>query len=396
VGSFAGLLSLISRIQNQIILDEYSGPVKPAAIGPRFLTNLCKLLKERVPFFRNKNIVFLLDDFSLPKVPSAIQRTLLPIIWNSGGGYSFRVSAHSESVLSEDGQGVRYLPNREYTEVNLGSSYINNVDIENRLNEIRTCVDDILLRRFALNPLFRERNSSEISLERLLGRSQKDEKPVAIRIREFTKEGKRRALRYVGWPTVIKLCSGDISYIIDILGRLMRTGASARPVPRDVQNREIRRYARDELYRLQDYSVTSCNLYEVATNFGKFSLFKLLRNDVGEERRPAEYLRIEIEIDGLSPEVKEALAELLRNGVFIDGGFSSSARGTPARRLIFKKLFTPVFPTTYNSRDTWPMSAAHFAEFIRNPALYVKRTMGEAGIPPEEQQLRLDQLFHPE
>ncbi|RIL08439.1 MAG: hypothetical protein DCC75_08895, partial [Proteobacteria bacterium] len=116
---------------------------------------------------------------------------------------------------------------------------------------------------------------------------------------------------------------------------------------------------------------------------------------VGKDKRPAEYLRIEVEIDGLSSKAKEAMADLLRYGVFIDGGFSNSGKGTPARRLIFKKLFTPVFPTTYTSRDTWPMTAAHFTEFVTDPKKYVKGVMSAHGLPPEEQQLEIETLMLP-
>lgn len=382
---FAGLIDVISRLQHQIISDEYSATVSPSAVGPSYLSQLCALLKTEIPFFAEKNIVFLLDDFSLPRVPDAIQRALLPIIWNPGGGYCFRVTAHSESLVSEDLRRNTYLPNREYAEVNLGASYINNVDIEKNLANIQQCVDDILKKRFALNRSFQSR-----TVEKLLGNRSSDELGIAQRIRELTAHKKARVFRYAGWSTIIKLCSGDISYVIDVLRRILEVAPGKYPVGVMVQHKEIRRYARSELYRLQDYSVETCNLYEVATHFGKLSLFKLLHDDVGKEKRPAEYLRIEVETDALSGAAKHALADLLRNGVFIDAGFSSSSKGTPARRLIFKKMFTPVFPTTYNSRDTFPMSAGHFIEFVEDPAKFVKRIMGEEGIPPEEQQVELD------
>jgi len=388
VGSFSGLLSYISVTHNQIIRNEYSAPVKPSIIGPAFLSTICVLLKEHVPFFSRKNIVFVLDDFSVPKVPAEIQKILLPIIWNPGGGYSFRVTSHSESMVSQDHKGIIYSRNREYAEINLGASYINNMDQEKKLDQIKDCIDDIFRRRFALNPDYVGK-----SLDEILGI--KKELPIAIRIRELTTKKKLHTLRYSGWNTIIRLCSGDISYIVDVLRQILRENPSKFPVSTEAQNREIRRYARSELYKLQDYLVSYCNLYEVASHFGKFSLFKLLNDEVGEEKRPAEYLRVEVQIDGLSPDNKNALAELLRNGIFIDGGFSSAGKGVPARRLIFKKLFTPAFPTTYNSRDTWPMSAKHFAKFVKDPKVYLKDIMSQHGIPPEKQSEELENLILP-
>jgi serine/threonine protein kinase len=388
VGSFSGLLSSISVTQNQILRGVYERSISPSIIGPTFLTSVCQQLRNQIPFFTNKNIVFLLDDFSLPKVPMEIQRTLLSIIWNPGGGYSFRVTSHSESMVAQDLKGIMYIPNREYTEINLGASYVSKMDEENKLEQIRNCVDDIFKKRFALNPTYRGK-----SLEELLGREKGV--PIGRRIQELKRDGKLQTLRYSGWDTIIKLCSGDISYIIDVLRRILAENPSRFPVRVEIQNRAIRRYARSELYRLQEYIVTTCNLYEVAANFGKFSRFKLEHEEVGAEKRPAEYLRIEVEIDGLSATAKEAIADLLRNGVFIDGGFSSSGKGLPARRLIFKKLFTPVFPTTYSNRDTWPMSATHFSEFIGDPKKYLKRIMGEDGVPHNKQAEELDNLLWP-
>lgn len=388
VGSFSGLLSLISVTQNQVLRGVFENSISPSIIGPTFLTSVCQQLRNQIPFFSNKNIVFLLDDFSLPKVPLEIQRTLLPIIWNPGGGYSFRVTSHSESMAAQDLKEIMYVPNREYTEINLGASYVSKIDEEDKLDQIRSCVDDIFKRRFALNPTY-----SGKSLEELLGRGKGV--PIGRRILDLKRQGKLQTLRYSGWDTIINLCSGDISYIIDVLRRILSENPSKFPVGINVQNSAIRRYARSELYRLQEYNVRTCNPYEVAANFGKFSRFKLEHEEVGAEKRPAEYLRIEVEIDGLSVIAKDAIADLLRNGVFIDGGFSSSSKGLPARRLIFKKLFTPVFPTTYSNRDTWPMSAKHFAEFIDNPKRYLKKIMGEDGVPHDRQAEELDNLLWP-
>jgi hypothetical protein len=165
------------------------------------------------------------------------------------------------------------------------------------------------------------------------------------------------------------------------------------------QNKVIRQYARQELYKLQDYPGINCNLYEIALNFGKMSLFKLQHEEVrqkGKQSRPAEYLRIEVQISQFADEIRAGIAELVRNGVFIDGGFSSSSQGTPARRLIFRKMFTPAFPTTFHSRDTFPMSAAHFLEFIRDPVVPLRQLLGKSGIRPDQQQMTMEKLFEPD
>jgi hypothetical protein len=388
VTTWQNLTSELVKKQREII-EGLSTELPPqSAVGPAFLSELCRVLKSTVKPFADKNIVFLLDDFSLPRVPREIQEILLSSVWNSGGGYSFRVSAHSESVVLRDRKGINYLPNREFTEINLGSSYVGNLDQGNQLSLIKSSVDDILKRRFALSEKYRS-----FSLERALGVAKPSD--VAGEIRKRALEKKLQGLKYAGWETIIRLCSGDISYIIDVLRTILTDHTTNRPVSITVQNRAIRNYARQQLYRLKDYSEPTCDLYEVALNFGKFSKFKLVGKLVGSEPRPAEYLRIEVETDRLSSGARDALSDLLRNGVFVDGGFSASSQGTPARRLILKKLFTPVFPTTYNNRDTWPMTSAHFERFVADPENFLKGILSEDGVTPEEQSRQLDMLIDP-
>jgi hypothetical protein len=389
LATFSALTSVIQMRQNAILQDRFVGNVPRSMIGPDVLSTVCDLLKSNIPCFSRKHIVFLLDDFSLPKVPELIQRALLPIIWNPGGGYSFKVSAHSESMVSVDLRDIVYSVNREFTEVNLGAQYINAVDLEQKMTIVKAGLEDVVARRVSLSGEYQQR-----SLDDVLGVERNA--PIAETIRRLYKSKRLRTLRYAGWPTLLRLCSGDVSYVIDVLRRIVREDWGDQQISVDTQHREIRRYARDDLVRLNDHPVTSCRLYEVALSFGKFSLFKLLHSEVGKgkEERPAEYLRIEVELDRMTPGTQEALVDLLRNGVFVDGGFSSSSRGRPARRLIFKKLFTPAFPTTYHSRDTWPMTAAHFAEFVSKPSEYVKGILGQHNVPPQEQQLELEGLAH--
>lgn len=386
--SFSSALASVKARQLEIRTNP-NIQVPPAMQSARFLTDLCEQFRQVHPSLSTKPIVFLLDDFSLPKVPSTVQKSLLPVIWNSGGGYSFRVTAHSESMETVDARQNTYVVNRDYIEINLGAAYIDTIDAKRR--QIDSCISDIFSRRFALS------GETRASVKTLLGDSPKI--GIAHEIVRRTKEKALRGLRYYGWDVVLSLGSGDISYTIDLLGKMLDGQGSIASVPISShhQNRVIRQYARRELYRLQDYSVSTCNLYDIALNFGKMSKFKLTNEVIkdGKTTRPPEYLRIEVQLNQFPDELKSVVAELLRNGVFVDGGFSNSSQGTPARRLIFRRMFTPAFPTTFNSRDTFPMTPQNFLEFAKNPPGMLRRMLGESGIAPAEQQLTMDALFQP-
>jgi tRNA A-37 threonylcarbamoyl transferase component Bud32 len=396
VVSVSSALAAIKTHQAAVLASQLKIDDGSRLLGATFLTDLCSHVRAMSLAFASKRFVFLLDDFSAPKVPERVQRVLLPIIWNSGGGYTFRVSAHSESTELIDLRKNTYVANRDFRELNLGAVYINSIDIDDVRDTIDACVNEIVQKRFELSA-----EELKIDVKKTLGKS--PTVSIAQEIKERSQRKSLRALRFFGWGTVVSLCSGDISYVIDLLGKMFEQTtkiARKRPIGARTQNRVIRQYARQELYRLQDYSGANCNLYEIALNFGKMSRFKLLNEEVRQTgargSRPAEYLRIEVQISGFADEVRSSIAELVRNGVFIDGGFSSSSQAIPARRLIFRKVFTPAFPTTFNSRDTFSMTAPHFLEFVRDPEVPLRLMMGKLGIPPSEQQITMDALFDPD
>jgi serine/threonine protein kinase len=387
--TFASCLRSAREMQHTLVSDVLGKPPEGTMLTSRFLSELTQQVKSLAPFFANKPVAYLLDDFSAPKIPDAMQRVLLPIIWNPGGGYSFRVSAHSESVATEDVRHNHYEVNRDFREVNLGQYYLNSIDIDRNERTIEADISDIFLRRFRASEKF-----EHVTLTGFLGPEYAGNFGREIRERSGRKAA--RGVRYFGSNTLVKLCSGDISYLIDMVGRMFgeQTGI---PIKQSTQHRVIRQYAWKQLYRLNDYQQAPCNLYECALNFGKLSLLKLLGDEVKEkdEGRPAEYLRIEVAFDDQIEKIRPIIAELLRAGVFVDGGFSNSSQGIPARRLLFRKIFTPAFPTTYNSRDTFAWSARRFLEFVEEPERFLRRSAAEQGVKPDDQLTFINSLARP-
>ncbi len=386
-GGISALATQVKRQQNILVLNQISEPPSGSLLNSNFFTGLVAKLHALSNLFERKNIVFLLDDFSSPKVPVKVQRTLLPLIWNSGGNYSFRVSAHSESVVTEDLRGNHYKLNREFREINLGRSYLEAIALSSSEETVTDFVDDIFARRFAFSKSYKGRD-----LKELLGEDNGG--PIAERLRELSEKQNARHFRYCGRNTVMKLCSGDISYLIDMLGQMLRLSNEGQ-ISVNTQHRVIRQYAWRELYRLRDATTSGgVDLYQIALIFGKFSRFKLLERRPGKQKRdkPKEYLKIEIEMDDISNGTSEAIVELLQSGVFIDGGFSNSGKGSPARKLWFRKIFTPAFPTTYNSANTLPMTAKSFEAFVVEPDKFLRTRVAEGGVGPSDQSSFIDQL----
>ena len=382
----------IRALQAKILRSCTEADIPPSLVDGVFLSRLSASVRQFHSDFANKSIVYLLDDFSMPKVPARVQRALLPIIWNSGSGYTFRVSSHSESVELTDNRQNAYVENRDYRQINLGFEYIESVQIPARRQSVDDSICDIFARRSEISE-FKVANVRDF-----LGRSKI--RDIASEIRTRWKSNSLRGLRYCGWSTIIDLCSGDISYIIDIVGQMLssRPEAETGIVSIKEQNKIIKSYARSQLIKIQDTAVSGDKLYQIALNFGKMSLLKLQYSNVneGSTKRPAEYLRIEVEIGEGDEEARPIIADLLRSGIFIDGGLSSSSRGNPARRLIFRKLLTPTFPTTFRNRDTFAMTSRNFVNFAKDPSGRLRRMIAEERIPIEDQQPLLEGLFNPE
>jgi hypothetical protein len=168
-----------------------------------------------------------------------------------------------------------------------------------------------------------------------------------------------------------------------MLGKMERDSTQQKyPVSTSVQNRIIKHYARNELRSLQDIRPTNSavpSLYDIAYYFGVWSKSKVVKNGLG-------YIRIELSYRNLTIEAMDTVRDLLSHGIFIDGGFSNMSSGETARKLLFRRIYTPAFPTTFNDDGNIPMREKSFRDFIRNPRDFVRARMSEDLITPEEQQ----------
>jgi serine/threonine protein kinase len=358
------------------IINEDSVPIGPWNSTPAYLNELFAILSTTIRSIRGKPFILLVDDLSMPRIPEIIQQALLPALFNTGATYKTRISAHSEGLKLQDRSGEDYKENRDFRQINLGYEYW---ALSDDYSVCQDGFDDILRKRFSL-----AKRSDYAGLEGLLGRGDELQN-IGREIHRLAQAKRLRTLKYHGSKVIVKLCSGDLSYLLDMLGKMERLAKGRRPVGVKIQSTVIRDYARNELLKLQDIRAQCVpSVYDVAFYFGVWSRSKL-------EKRGADHIRLELSVRNLSPDSLTAAKELLWHGVFIDGGFSNMSDGQLARRLLFRRIYTPAFPTTFNNGETFPMRESHFAAFIRNPRDFVKKSMSEDQIPTTEQQ-RLEQL----
>ena len=235
--------------------------------------------------------------------------------------------------------------------------------------------DDLMNRRFKLTC-----RDNFPGIETVLGRFE-NLKDLGAEIKALAKGKKLRSLRYSGSYVFVKLCSGDLSYLVEILGLMsIRWEGNPYPIAGETQNSVVRNYSKRQLMLLQDIKTTNVSsLYDIGMTFGLISKAQLLYHG-------KEHLRIEVDLSDLSEDLKNALRELLSSGLFIDGGYSTTSSGMVARRLLFRRIYTPAFPTTVNNRETVAMRKASFKMFVKDPKLFLQAFLSKHGIKQNGQQ----------
>lgn len=367
------LRTLIAQLSDHLIngtmsadgLDVFLSTARP-------LRELASHLTNHITTFHGKRVLFLLDDFSTGIVPETVQMALLPIAFAACPEYCFWVSAHSLSIPLLDLSGVAYQSNREFIEVNFGWEYAKRSSTQPKA--CQDYLEDVFKRRFENE---RGRRFVGRQLGDLLGSSVYGGN-LAAHIRNLAEKKTLRTLNYHGFETIAQLCTGDISYLIDLVGRILSDlNGQPPPVSPSAQNQHIRQYARWQLLKLLDTFENGEKLYEVAKTFGNLVKSKLLVK-TEEGRDPAEYLSIELKRSRLLSDQCEAwLRELVREGVFITGPGTNSSDGEVTLMLLYRRLFVPAAPASLSDRNTFPWSPSRMERFLRDPHSFLAEEVGK-------------------
>lgn len=212
------------------ILDRGSPASRTDA---QLVFDVCHDLSECSPFFQQRQVAFLLDDYSKQRIPVGLQRRLnQAITFAKQGNPIFKVTSEYGGV---DLAGIQ--EGREVREVNVGLQY---VDLANpgRWRFLK----NVLEKRFAYL-------GKEIDLLTVLPFSGLDPAlPMAKELKKCFQE--RKDFYYHGLDTISDLCSGDFAMGLDLVRRIFDKAGIAWQVPRlinpPVQDSAIRRFASQE------------------------------------------------------------------------------------------------------------------------------------------------------
>ena len=232
--------------------------------GPDVLQKACEVLVRCLSFLRDRPIYFFVDDYSSPKVTKTLQANLNRVFMQRTSICFFKLSTESPvSFAKDDIDGKIYVESREFVMQNLGLVYLH-AEVETKL----TFIEDVFRRRLAKSTI----NFPARELEHLVGNNtDQNNNELARQIRAGEKP------HLWGKQTLCRLCSGDIHYLIGLVGNMVKLAGGqdvltkvegqTKIIP-SVQNRAIREEAGSFLKNLRGIPQCGEQLVAIVEAFG--------------------------------------------------------------------------------------------------------------------------------
>lgn len=340
-------------------IAELSNLSNPLAYQP---TNLCSddvlihlaRAVKSISWSMSKNVWFLLDDYSPTVLPELTIRAYNPVLFRLSSEVKIKISSEGDGPVFDDTLGRKYKEGRELTKLNLGEVYFQ--------NDEETCLEFF---EQILRARFEETGKGSLeNLKNMLGEHDYDSK-----FGKYICEQKRPGdSRFYGFRLLCRLCSGDVSYIIELLHSVAKGRWGQKETKLAIMDQDgiIKRFAQRQLADLRSTADFGPKLYEFAEGLGNL-LKKYLLNSKDKETAD-ERLRIEIEGKGeLSEDAKKMENEILRHSVLIPGGSGKSKKGLPTRKLYFRRLFAPCFPFSPTRKGCIPLTIQQYEKWLLNP-----------------------------
>lgn len=355
--------------------------------GLTLLGDITEKLTEIVPFFRSHRVAFLLDDFSTHRISGAVQRALLPIIWERRASHLFKVSSEKYgSVFALLDSGLTIDAGREMIEIDCGKEFIETSARNSQQNE-----------QFAAELLQNRLTAAawQGTPYELIG----DSPPASTIVGQLVKQG-NPASAYFGMRTIAELCSGDISTLLLIFRKVLAqsTMHSHATVGPKVQDRAIVEVSRQLLNVVMHHRPLGKQMFSLAQAFGIF-VGRSLREGKGiaqgGRKVPVQVPRIEVDDAAaskasLETRETELCHELLRRAVFVELDVGRSRHASLSTlRWHFRKIYLPAFRAGLGKNDAVKINPQKFQWFLKEPEELLEVQLRQRMTPPDP----LEKLF---
>lgn|GEM_PF-1145311 len=350
---YGDLLELVER--RVVDLSNLSDPLgySPSNLaGDDVLYHLARSVKS-LRWAREKEVWFLLDDYTPMLIPTFAINAYNPAIFRLSSDVKIKFSSEGDGPVMQDSLGRRYKESRELTKVNLGEVYFQASE--------ETCLEFF---EKILEARFEETGKGSLEeLKAMLGEHESDGN-----FGKYILEQKRPGdSRFYGFRLLCRLCSGDVSYILELLYSLVagRWGSSQK-IDKMWQDETVKQFAQRQLAALRSTAAYGTALYEFAEGLG--NLLKQYLLTAGKADKPDERLRIEIEgTNELSEKAKEMQDELFKHSVLVPGGTGKSRKGLPTTKVYFRRLYAPCFPFSPTRKGCIDLTVQEYERWLLNP-----------------------------
>lgn len=331
-----------------------------------FLKNLIQKLDELFEFFRSRHIYFLLDDFSDPKVPYELQKSLNRIIGFRNERFCFKISTEKFGFTPIDSDGKILQQDREFSYIDLGARFIN----ANR-SEKKDFIKKIIEKRL-------ERSNIDLSVEEFFGpKPFKGKIADALLQERIGLEGEKHSrFLYASFDMIYRLCSGDVSTMLQLCKQIyLATEAAGQDLKKgsspQLQDQIIRDFSKTRLNQIKEMPELGTKLFHLVETFGNIS--KKYLYDYSKAKKDSKFLevlRLELteNTDCLSEEGQKLFRKLITEHIFLDGGATYPwGNGISNIRLILRPIFTPALKISYSDRYSIKIGCALFEKFLTSP-----------------------------
>jgi len=197
--------------------------------------------------------------------------------------------------------------------------------------------------------------------------------------------GTRKNTYYHGVDCLLKICSGDYSEMISMVGAIFREanvadGKKPRLIEKKIQHKAITKVSSSFLGQARFIKSHDIDLYCVVDAFGNLSK-NLLYNrplvyqgkDKKGKRRQDPYDLLTIYVDDLpqsNSKAKKTWEYLQRSSIFVDIGIAPSQRRPIADCATLRRIYCPAFKTTLSTSERRQLTKDDFEYFMDEPYEY--------------------------
>lgn len=334
-------------------------------LRPSSLPKVCSSIVRSMPAVNSRPFFFFIDDYSSPRITFALQQSLNRLLMGRWENCFFKLSTESPvSFTHSDCDGKQFVESREFDLINLGEVFL----YQSSPDERQRFIDDIFNRRFRAVDSFPARDLIELLGDPVL--------PTGSEMADSFRNGKKVILS--GRKLLGYLCSGDVFYLLSLVGRMVRTsggvegllGKAEFPmVDATSQYKAVRAEAGAFIESLRSIEGGD-HLVKIITAFGNVANYLLKKkNSKNESGSPAwQASRIEpYEPLNLTPDEREVYESLLRYSVFVEDHRGKSRRGKVVPRLSLRRSLLPHLKLTFNKRDAVSLGPEDVRQLLNDP-----------------------------